>query len=73
MRRYAVAGTATRNPGRCANHECKLFECCGPCPQPRPTMARMVTGILDLPPDLNRHNDNQFTIASNEYIMKSNL
>ena len=67
----AVAGIATLMPGTCANHACRLFECCGPCPQPRPTMARMTIGSEDCVFDLNRHRAIQFTMASIEYSMKS--
>ena len=34
-------------------------------------MARITTGADDLPFDLKRHSDSQFTSASTEYSMKS--
>ena len=44
-----VDGITTLSPGTWENHACRLWACCGPCPQPRPTIIRMVSGTLDLP------------------------
>ena len=63
--------TPTFIPARLANQECKLFECCGPWPQPLPTTALITIGTFDFLFDLKYHNDIQLTIASNEYNMKS--
>src|SRR2546425_2684369 len=48
-------GVTTCNPGMWANHEYKLFECCGPWPHPLPMIARIVRGIRLRPPEANRH------------------
>ena len=45
-------GVTTDNPGTCENHVCKLFPCCGPCPQPLPTIALTVKGKKLFPLEL---------------------
>src|SRR5262249_49801265 len=47
-----VEGMTTLSPGTCANQACKLWECCGPWPQPRPMIIRSVIGTLDWPPNM---------------------
>src|ERR1039457_4748063 len=35
-----VDGMITVNPWRCENNDCRLCECCAPCPQLRPITSR---------------------------------
>ena len=47
-----VLGMITARPGTWANMACRLWECCAAWPQPRPMIARIVSGTLSLPPDM---------------------
>jgi len=48
----SFTGMTTRSPGTCANHDCRLCECCGPWPQPRPIIMRITSGTRPRPPNM---------------------
>ena len=50
-----VAGMITLSPAMCAKILWWLCVCCGPLPQPRPTIARMTMGTGCTPPNIDRH------------------
>ncbi len=46
----ALDGATTCTPGKCANTDCRLWECWHPCPRERPTIPRITIGIRSCPP-----------------------